>query len=109
MRLFKSFNNSNAFCSALENSLSQSIEQEYGKQMSESLTLSQITKLKSYLCPIQNNRPSQRDQIKLREELAFKLLRDQQKPILKFRSSLGQEKSLRNNQILHDTDLFEDE
>lgn len=102
MRLFKSFNDTNAFCSALEKSLRQSIEQEYGQQMSESLTLSQITKLKSYLCPIQNNRPSQRDQIKLREELAFKLLRDQQKPILKFAELSEDDGKLCNPRLIID-------
>jgi Nuclease-related domain/UvrD-like helicase C-terminal domain len=83
-QLFKSFHDSKTFCLALEESLKKSVEREYGQETSEFLTHSQITKLKSYLCPIQKRKPTLRDQIKIREERAFELLREQQKPILRF-------------------------
>jgi hypothetical protein len=101
-QLFKSFRDSKTFCSALEESLKKTVEREYSQKASEFLTLSQITRLKSYLCPIQRKKPTLRDQIKIREERAFELLREQQKPILKFAEFSNDNGQLINPRLIID-------
>ena len=101
-QLFKSFRDSKAFCLALEESLKKSVAHEYGLQESVFLTLSQINKLKSYLCPIQKKKPTLRDQIKVREENAFELLREQQKPVLRFAEFSTDDGKLLNPRVIID-------
>ncbi len=102
MRAFRGFKDSSAFCAALEDSLRKSIEKEYGGQLKEPLSLSQISRLKTYLAPIQKNRPGLREQIKVREEVAFSLLREQQKPIVKFAESSTSAGKLHNPRLIID-------
>ena len=101
MRAFRGFKDSSAFCAALEDSLRKSVEKEYGGQLKEPLSLSQISRLKTYLAPIQKNRPGLREQIKVREEVAFSLLREQQKPIVKFAESGTSAGKLHNPNFIH--------
>ena len=102
MRAFRGFKDSPAFCSALEDSLRKSVEKEYGGQLKDPLSLSQTSRLKSYLAPIQKNRPGLREQIKVREEVAFGLLREQQKPIVKFAESGTSAGKLHNPRLIID-------
>ncbi len=102
MRAFRGFKDSSAFCAALEDSLRKSIEKEYGGQLKEPLSMSQISRLKTYLAPIQKNRPGLREQIKVREEVAFSLLREQQKPIVKFAESSTSAGKLHNPRLIID-------
>lgn len=102
MRAFRGFKDSTAFCSALEDSLRKSIEVELGGQLSDSLSLSQISRLKGYLAPIQKHRPGLREQIRVREQDAFNLLREQQKPIVKFAESGSAGGKLHNPRLIID-------
>ena len=101
-RAFRGFKDSEAFSSALEDSLRKSIDKEYGAQLAASLTLSQISRIKGFLAPIQKNRPGLREQIRAREEVAFNLLREQQKPIVKFAESGSSGGKLHNPRIIID-------
>jgi len=102
MRQFRGFKDSASFCRALEDSLLKSINKEYGEQMRGPLTHSQISRLTGYLAPIQKNRPSLREQIKVREQEAFNLLREQQKPIVKFAESASTGGGLHNPRLIID-------
>ena len=102
MRAFRGFKDSSAFCAALEDSLRKSVEKEYGGQLKEPLSLGQISRLKSYLAPIQKHRPGLREQIRVREQDAFKLLREQQKPIVKFAESGSSGGKLHNPRMIID-------
>ena len=102
MRAFRGFKDSAAFCAALEDSLRKSIDKEYGGQLKEPLSLSQISRLKGYLAPIQKNRPGLREQIRVREQDAFNLLREQQKPIVKFAESGSSGGKLHNPRLIID-------
>ena len=101
-RAFRGFKDSEAFSSALEDSLRKSIDKEYGSQLAASLTLSQISRIKGFLAPIQKNRPGLREQIRVREEVAFNLLREQQKPIVKFAESGASTGKLHNPRMIID-------
>jgi len=102
MRAFRGFKDSSAFCAALEDSLRKSVEKEYSGQLKEPLSLSQISRLKGYLAPIQKNRPGLREQIRVREQDAFNLLREQQKPIVKFAESGSSGGKLHNPRMIID-------
>jgi hypothetical protein len=102
MRAFRGFRDSSVFCAALEDSLRKSIDREYGRQLATPLSSSQISRLKSYLAPIQKYRPSEREQIRAREEMAFSLLREQQKPIVKFAESATSTGELHNPRLIID-------
>ena len=102
MRAFRGFKDSAAFCAALEDSLRKTVDKEYGGQLKEPLSLSQISRLKGYLAPIQKNRPGLREQIRVREQDAFNLLREQQKPIVKFAESGSSGGKLHNPRMIID-------
>lgn len=83
-RVFRAFRTGDAFCADLKTRMRRSIEAEDNLHpLAQSLSRAQIETIVSSCLPVQKRRPSAREQVERRQQDIERLLRDQQKPVLR--------------------------
>ena len=82
-RVFKGFEDGDAFCDRLKSTLIQSIaSNSNSRPLDQTLSAEQVDTIVRCCVPVQKRRPNARDQIVRRAEEMEKILREQQKPVL---------------------------
>ena len=83
-RAFRSFNTSDEFCADLKSRVEQSIlADEKLPNLDQPLSQAQIGAIVNYCVPVQKRRSNVREEIMRREDEIERILRDQQKPVLR--------------------------
>jgi len=83
-RVFRTFKDSSDFCQDIKLRIAESINAD-GKlnHLRNPLSESQVQSIVNYCLPVQKYHPNAREEIMLREQAIERILRDQQKPVLK--------------------------
>lgn len=88
MRIIRTFQDGSSFCRALKSMIEQSIDSDARLwSLKQRMSADQIDSIVKSCVPIQKRQPDAREEIRRREEEIDRVLRDQQKPVLRLSSS----------------------